>query len=230
MKRSRNDDSASQSSMSSPPSSPAAPSWSKRPCRRIDSDSTETESDFEELQKQPLLDECPLKPKATATSDGKQPPKRGRPGKHTLREPYKLRKVARLEPLKEDEVKASNDNMEKSGVGLGALLTPPSGDIAPTKPDVKPPSVPAPAPPHGDKSPKQIPNPTPPETPQTDSNSDSGILKRMLSYEDTPTAAVDHHKKISQSSTTSDPPSSPSKNKPPVSSRTRAQTKFENVS
>ena len=213
MKRSRNED--SQSSMSSPPSSPLGPSGSKRPCRRMmDSDSaTETESDFDDAQVGEA--ECPLKPAAASTScsDGEQPSRRGRGRKPNTREPYRLRKVAKLEPLKEDEVKKSGEVVEDSGCGL---LTPPSGDTPPVKPPTDPP-----APTNKDNH-SQIPNPTPPETPlvQTDSHSDSGILKRMLSQEE---SSADSSKKSQPSSD-----SSPRK-KPPVSSRTRAQTKFENV-
>ena len=221
MKRSRNDDSTSQSSMSSPPSSPPLAHWSKRSCRRIlDSDSTETESDFEDPHN-PHIGESPLKPKEVVTSsDGEQSTKKTRRKKLTMREPYKLRKATKLEPLKEDEVKTPNDGMESDGAGLGALLTPPTGDTSFTEPTPKPP----PPPPQSKKeSPKPIPNPTPPETPQTDSHSKSGILKRMLSQEDMAAAETKKSEPGTEDAT------SPSRKKPPVSSRTRAQTKFENV-
>ena len=260
-KRSRNDDSASQSSMSSPPSSPLTFSSRKRPCRRIDSDSTETESDFDDpsyprIGERPLKQrsrgtssegEYPIRPVATSSegeytqkpmdsssegertmnpvvsgSESEQPIsiKRGRGRPRKLREPYKLRKAAMLEPLQEDEV--VNEGMGGDGGGLvgGALLTPPPGDTPRPKPTTKP--TPPPLSP-SKESPKQIPNPTPPETPQTDSHSDSGILKRMLSQDESPTAV----KKTPPSQEGSTSP--PSKKKAPVSSRTRAQTKFENV-
>lgn len=220
-KRSRNDDSTSQSSVpSSPPSSPPAPPWSKRPCRRIESDSTETESDFDDPQ-HPHIGECPLKPRDTSP-DGEQPVKLGRARKLNAREPYKLRKAAKGKPLKDDEVKMSSESMDTGESGIGALLTPPSGGTPTAKPSVKTPPSPPPPPPD-EESPKQIPNPTPPETPQTDSQSENGILKRMLSQESSPAA------KKSQSSEDSTHSPSTSRKKPPVSSRTRAQTKFENV-
>ena len=225
MKRSRNDDSTSQSSVpSSPPSSPTAPPSIKRICRRIDSDSTETESDFDDSQ-HPHIGECPLKPRDMCTSsDGEQPKKMGRARKLNVREPYKLRKAATLTPLKEDEAKVSNESMDSNEAGIEALLTLPSGDTPTPKPAVQTPPIPPPPPPPDKDSPKQIPNPTPPETPQTDSQSESGILKRILSQEGSSAA------KKSQSCVDSTSSPSSSRRKPPVSARTRAQTKFENVS
>ena len=185
----------------------------------MDSDSaTETESDFDDPQNLHTGEtECPLKSVAASTSsDGEQPAKRGKGRKPNSRDPYRLRKAAKLEPLKEDEVKTSDEGVESSGRGLGALLTPPSSDT----PTIKPPTNPPPPPPSSKDTLSQIPNPTPPETPHSDSHSDIDILKRMLSQEE---STVDNIKK-SQSALDSS-----SKKKPPVSSRTRAQTKFENV-
>ena len=262
-KRSRNDDSASQSSMSSPPSSPLTFSpGKKRPHKRIDSDSTETESDFDDPS-HPHIGECPPKPSTdSASSEGKFPLKpvspssegqstpkvmsldsegrehsltaavsgseseqplllkrgRGRPKK--MREPYKLRTAAKLETVQEDKINISSESGE---VG-GAALTPPPGDIPCPKPIPKPGSLPlSPT----KESQKQIPNPAPPETPQTGAHSEGGILKRMLSQEESPTAAANLVKKTPPSHEGSTSPSS--KKKSPVSSRTRAQTKFENV-
>lgn len=272
-KRLRNDDSASQSSVSSPPSSPLTLLPRKRPCRRIDSDSTETESDFDDPG-HPHIGECPLKPTGSGTSsegeytlklvatstEGECTPKmmdrssergecsltpvvsgseseqpvllkrgRGRPRK--LREPYKLRKPAKLEPVQEDEVKKSSEDIERGNIGegereiSGALPTPPSGDCTPHLNPIPKPAAPQISP--NKESPKQIPNPTPPETPQINSHSESGILKRMLSQDESPIAA-DQTKKTPPSQEDATSPSS--KKKSPVSSRTRAQTKFENVS
>ena len=271
-KRLRDDDSASQSSMSSPPSSPLTFSTRKRPCRIVDSDSTETESDFDDPS-HPHIGERRMKPRGTGTgskqeypvkpvttsSDGEYAPKRMDPGSEggerslsagvsgseseqpipvkrgrgrprKLREPYKLRKGAMLEPLQENEVKESRKGVGAGGDGGkavgGALLTPPSGGCTPhPKPVIPKPAAPPISP--DKESPKQIPNPTPPETPQTDSHSESGILKRMLSQDESPTAAG-QTKKTPPSQEGSTSPSS--KKKSPVSSRTRAQTKFENVS
>ena len=233
----------------------------------IDSDSTETESDFDDPGHL-HTGECPLKPRGTSTSsegeytlkptaassdgeytstpklmdssseggaysvtgvmsgsEGEQPIplKRGRGRPRKLREPYKLRKAAKLEPVQEDEVKVPSEGVGGEGgkVVGGTLLTPPSGDCTPRLNPIPKPLSP------NKESPKQIPNPTPPETPQTNFHSESGILKRMLSQDESPTA-TDQAKKTPPTQEGSTIPSS--KKKSPVSSRTRAQTKFENVS
>ena len=154
------------------------------------------------------------------------PVKRGRGRPRKLREPYKLRKGAMLEPVQENEARENVEAGEGGKVMGGALLTPPSGDCTPhSKPPIPKPVTPSVS---SDKElTKQIPNPTPPETPQTDSHSESGILKRMLSQDESPIAASDQTKKTPPTQEGSTSPSS--KKKSPVSSRTRAQTKFENV-
>ena len=257
--------------MSSPPSSPLTFLARKRPRRIIDSDSTETESDFDDPS-HPHIGEHQMKPRSTGTSSERKytlkpvttssdveytpkmmdpsseggecslsavvsgseseqpiPLKRGRGRPRKLREPYKLRKAAMLEPVQENEVKGLSDSVgagsEGGKVVGGALLTPPSGDCTPHPRPIPKPAV-LPISPNKE-SPKQIPNPTPPETPQTDSHSEGGILKRMLSQDESPTAAG-QTKKTPPSQEGSTSPSS--KKKSPVSSRTRAQTKFENVS
>lgn len=176
---------------------------------------------------------CPL-PVAVSGSESEHPLpiKRGRGRPRKLREPYKLRKATMLDPVQENEVNALREgNVEAGGeegggkVVGGALLTPPSGDCTPHPKPIPKSAAPPVSP--DKESPKQIPNPTPPETPQTDSHSESGILKRMLSQDESSTAAG-QTKKTSPSQEGSNSPSS--KKKSPVSSRTRAQTKFENVS
>ena len=275
-KRMRDDDSASQSSMSSPPSSPLTYSGRKRPYRMVDSDSTETESDFDDSSHPHKIGERQMKQRGTGTSSGgeqshKPPPfdgeyapkmadhsserggecsliaaavvsgsdesehpipvKRGRGRPRKLREPYKLRKGAMLEPVQENEAResvpqgAAASGGEGGKVMGGALLTPPSGDCTPhSKPPIPEPEAPSVSP--NKELTKQIPNPTPPETPQTDSHSESGILKRMLSQDESPMAS-DQTIKTPPTQEGSTSPSA--KKKSPVSSSTRAQTKFENV-
>ncbi len=169
--------------------------------------------------------ECSLTAAAVMSGSESEHPipvKRGRGRPRKLREPYKLRKAVMLEPVEENEGKESVGAGGEGGKVMGgALLTPPSGDCTPNSKPIVAPSVSP-----NKESPKQIPNPTPPETPQTGSHSESGILKRMLSQDESPTDS-DQTNKTPPTHEGSTSPSA--KKKSPVSSRTRAQTKFENV-
>jgi len=147
-KRQRNDDSTSQTSLSSPPSSPVFLPKKVKPSR-IDDDSTETESDVDDgrrirIRERPfskqaqssVVTDSPTvatsskggsKSSSPASSDSEQSRRPSRKYE-ALREPYKLRgvtQISRLSPVDEDPTARSLTG-SGSGSGLGsAFLTPP---------------------------------------------------------------------------------------------------------
>ena len=189
-KRQRSDDSASQTSVSSPPSSPIFMPKKSKPLQCISDDSTETESDFDD-ERRVRIREKPVSTQTKTTdstaaasskggsissspisSDSEQPrPPSSRKKKYdALREPYKLRGVVqmpRLSPVDEDPTASISTSC---GAQVdSAFLTPPFESQSLVKPTQQPllsSSGPSPKPSLGS---------TPPETPKLSSHSQKSV-------------------------------------------------------
>ena len=189
-KRQRSDDSASQTSVSSPPSSPIFMPKKSKPLQCISDDSTETESDFDD-ERRVRIREKPVSAQTKTTdstaavsskggsissspisSDSEQPrPPSSRKKKYdALREPYKLRGVVqmpRLSPVDEDPTTSISTSF---GAQVDStFLTPPFESQSLVKPTQQPllsSSGPSPKPSLGS---------TPPETPKPSSHSQKSV-------------------------------------------------------
>ena len=189
-KRQRSDDSASQTSLSSPPSSPIFMPKKSKPLQCISDDSTETDSDVDDerrirIREKPVSTHTKTtdttaaasskggsKSSSPISSDSEQPrPPSSRKKKYdTLREPYKLRGVvqmSRLSPVDEDPT-ASISTSSEAQVG-SAFLTPPFESQSLVKPTQQPLSS------SSGPSPKPSLGSTPPETPKLGSHSQKSV-------------------------------------------------------
>ena len=189
-KRQRSDDSASQTSLSSPPSSPIFMPKKSKPLQCISDDSTETESDFDDerrvrIREKPVSTQTKTRDTTAAasskggskssspiSSDSEQPrPPSSRKKKYdALREPYKLRgivQMSRLSPVDEDPTASVSTS---SGAQVdSAFLTPPFESQSLVKPTQQPLLS------SSGLSPKPSLGSTPPETPKLGSHSQKSV-------------------------------------------------------
>ena len=216
-KRQRSDDSASQTSLSSPPSSPIFMPKKSKPLQCISDDSTETESDFDDerrvrIREKPVSTQTKTtdttaaasskggsKSSSPISSDSEQPrPSSSRKKKYdALREPYKLRGViqmSRLSPVDENPTASISTSC---GAQVGsAFLTPPFESQSLMKPTQQPLLS------SSGLSPKPSLGSTPPETPKLGSHSQKSV--KSVSTLTSGSGAEEAHASVHGKKSTSD--------------------------